>query len=687
MDNNTKLITLLAPIDSLHDFRKLDESKGYVCLDSFIAYYNKILETENIYDDISKDIVMSKLLEIIKTKDDVDTISTKKTIQDKLIPLFKNQGKLQSELNQKIVDNFNILFNVKLDILVSPTNINQLISDDQKIMLRHSLYYLIKNKDERILDFILKYMNLDIYSKKTVDKIKEQVRENIKKRIANITYPITYFDDTTDGLKLRFFRFNIMNLDKSKIDAAKVASIGTYFSYYDKGKYNKHLFVNDTNHTIGFTVVDKEDKLVILDHEFYVEGGHIIASYDDVKFKIKKNTVGRSGKPNKVKKENGDEEEKEENDDENGETKKEETIGVYQVTYKLIECFKICYDKISDSKNIGSVNNIISQSYQTLSFFIIEFDKILKNIKLIEKYDVPKNFDNKRYQEETYKAIKTNYGYIKITSYRIKETRELIEKIKAQITTIKNLLIGNVNNQSYNSVILGNIDAIKQLADDMNSLHTFFYESGVKIKKIKFDDETLYHLLIAKLFDKNIDISVDPKTKHINKNGRLILFYVVLYKNKKELESILNIDDLYIQLNNIYNKYPDNQELCKGYIVFLLFGTKRFGDWIQANLAKKFYFMLQSVDNLCNLYALISGAPVLIDDTIYNYNPPDNIMDHDNLFHIVDMNNNRTNIKDQLNGIVYKGLRDVTTESINRNYFEKYIKYKIKYIKLKLRLT
>ena len=58
-------------------------------------------------------------------------------------------------------------------------------------------------------------------------------------------------------------------------------------------------------------------------------------------------------------------------------------------------------------------------------------------------------------------------------------------------------------------------------------------------------------------------------------------------------------------------------------ITNLIFGCKRFGDWIQVQISKKFYFMIQTKDRICKLYSYFYGAPVILtldDDKQYFFN-------------------------------------------------------------------
>lgn len=197
----------------------------------------------------------------------------------------------------------------------------------------------------------------------------------------------------------------------------------------------------------------------------------------------------------------------------------------------------------------------------------------------------------------------------------------------------------------------------------------------------------------TKLFDEYLYL-INSIANESNTNYELLLFFDELYKNKTVLEEFFDIDNLYIQLYNIYTEYKTEQkteqeqlELCQGCIIFILFGFKRFGDWIQVYLSKKFYFMLETKDFYCQLYAYLIEAPVMIGDIIYNYDKVGIKKDIDiDLFRILSENNQSVKLADYddtKKSIIYSGLRDIETDSISRAYFYKYLKYKKKYLELK----
>lgn len=168
------------------------------------------------------------------------------------------------------------------------------------------------------------------------------------------------------------------------------------------------------------------------------------------------------------------------------------------------------------------------------------------------------------------------------------------------------------------------------------------------------------------------------------------------------LDKIIDTGDLESLLRTIVTTFV-TREQCIGFLIFILFGAKRFGDWIQAELAKKHYFMIQTVDKYFTLYAYLTGAPIVLDGMLYNYDPSGLTKDIDfNLFQKFDTTGNYTMIQPQ-SQLIFTDIKEVKVDEINRWYFEKYLlygknqdfspsfdiwqskyqKYKKKYLKLK----
>lgn len=211
-------------------------------------------------------------------------------------------------------------------------------------------------------------------------------------------------------------------------------------------------------------------------------------------------------------------------------------------------------------------------------------------------------------------------------------------------------------------------------------------------------------------FNKNLELYV--KDNKISNLGQELLFYSNIQTNEyyTKIKTILYQGDLYTQLNNIYNNFSNESDdilnLCKGCICFLLFGAKRYGDWIQSKISEKYYLMLQSTDLYCKLYSYIIGAPVIIntdknEQMIYNYIPNDSIEKVNNNDFVKKISNidkllltkktkknsdyqeQKLDNIDSNDKLLYEGLNTIETGSVNRYYYNKYIKYKYKYSGLK----
>ena len=196
---------MLGIVDNLHDFytqQVYDASKN-LCENLFDKMFYFINNQYNRYiNKISEKIILNYKKIKINT-DSTIKIEIKNKIKSVKIPSEININ----DLHKIIIENFDILFNVK-NINNIQQNLNTLISNEQKILLRSPLYFLIKNKENKdivneLVDFLLKYINLDIYDDKINNEIKDKILYNLyNKTFDNKTYPLTYFDDISNGLQL-----------------------------------------------------------------------------------------------------------------------------------------------------------------------------------------------------------------------------------------------------------------------------------------------------------------------------------------------------------------------------------------------------------------------------------------------------------------------------------------------------
>ncbi len=300
----------LGIIDNLHDFFDL---KVYKTKKECEYLFDKLFIFINFkYKDYIIDLTKYIITEY-KTKNVNSSKLIKKDVKNAIINFVKPDKIKITELHKQNIENFNKLFNVSNIDDIIQQNLNTLISNEQKILLRHPLYFYIKTKDEKILNFILKYCNLDIYNYEINNKIKIAIVNNLKTNIFNNkTYPITYFDDTTDGLNIKYNRFYVLNLDKNKIDSANVTKIEKYIEKYNLGKSSKNTITN-TNNNIGFKLLPN-DKHKFIDVEYYIENENIVCNYYGIKLIIKNNSAGRLN-----------------------------SFGIYQTTLLIVDIFTNCF--------------------------------------------------------------------------------------------------------------------------------------------------------------------------------------------------------------------------------------------------------------------------------------------------------------------------------------------------------
>jgi hypothetical protein len=123
--------------------------------------------------------------------------------------------------------------------------------------------------------------------------------------------------------------------------------------------------------------------------------------------------------------------------------------------------------------------------------------------------------------------------------------------------------------------------------------------------------------------------------------------------------------------------------------ILLALGCKRAGDWLQGWIAKDWYFGLQTIDGLCAMHAQMIGAPVVYDGILYNGTPSEQnnpMFYKNNLQYFERMASKGPPAPlqgyEQMELVPGKG----PVVQISRLYFNKYKKYKQKYIELKNKL-
>jgi hypothetical protein len=653
-----KLIIILGVLDNLHDLYTIPSKNDSV--EEKTNFSNIIREYKEFYlDCLNKNHInyniepfSNDIFNGLFNTNPITNINNKKDeIKAYFISQMSLPGILLEEINYKIIINFNTVFDIDSNVIpIFTNNLHTIINNDEKILLRIPLYHLIKNFTDDLFMFFINYFNLNILHEKYIKNIKKKVKLNIRGIINNLTYPNTYLSDTTSGLyQKRLFNFNILNISKSDIDQAKVQKSEKYFDNYDDAKNYQGLFLGN-NKALGIKMIDSEDKLDYVNFSCYLNDHFIYCKLnrENILFKIKKNNIGRA----------------------------DEGYGLYQLLKHLRE--------IINNSLECDINSILNDFYSRLIKFKDYKNKILEifnrfnnsRISTTEIHDaynrisITLNSDEKKKLAEKYKKFYAIIQSIKELKHNNNFPEQYI-KIKNFLTTLL-----NASNKTIN---FRNINILKTLGllsnDECINLLDYFNE----IIKLNIDDEYIKHISKFK-FDISEYIYAGKKT---NKGLQFALYYHIYIKPIIKL--VIDDSDLYMQLFNILNMYSSNT-LVYGCLAFILLGAKRFGDWIQAQIAKKYYFMLQTDDKYCQLYSFLIGGTVILDKYIYNLEIPNGLdIKSDKVLRAITKDGDISNVDN--NHIMYRGIKTIQTSEISRIYFYKYIKYKTKYYRLVKSIT
>jgi len=359
----------------------------------------------------------------------------------------------------------------------------------------------------------------------------------------------------------------------------------------------------------------------------------------------------------------------------------------------------ITYFKKPNKKPNKKSNNPLNISSNILKFFtkqsqdsVNDNGMVLDGGKATKNKSIPKS--NKSFKSTVYKDYTNRHNRLFLT--RRNQTL-LIDDNSFEMKFLGSITKYN-NNSIESSITINN------------------YNIKINIKKniVGRNSIGIIHLVdhIIKIFQniKGNPIKNNTNIDYTNKDNTINNYFPITikqkiggsYKNRNEIIGTNNIDIFNTAVKNAISAYTSNSEtnydLACACIIFLLFNTKRFGDYSQAYLSKKYYFLVQTTDKYLNLYLYIIGAPVIINNIIYNYKI-NGKLEYENL-KVNDFN--KTNIKDSQGKIIYfrnktysdfneKNKIDVPLlerdgNNLRRTYFDKYLKYKKKYMKLKLNM-
>ncbi len=242
------------------------------------------------------------------------------------------------------------------------------------------------------------------------------------------------------------------------------------------------------------------------------------------------------------------------------------------------------------------------------------------------------------------------------------------------------------------------VNSVNHLANIL----VLFIKFKNKIKELTYPVEIENNLYTLKSIDtKTIEIIYKNEIKD-KKN--ISIEYIKIFQIKIVNDTIIN----YIKSDDGFYR------ICQ-----IILSCKRFGDWYAQNLAKQNYFFVKTDDFWANIYGLVLGTPSIFVKNnkyyLYNYMPSTDLINF--------YNNGKTNIVIGSNKIledfaklfVYDQDSIINSENFdklhkyehfnlvesniddkekgviigefNRYYFNKYLKYKKKYLELKKNLV
>jgi hypothetical protein len=139
------------------------------------------------------------------------------------------------------------------------------------------------------------------------------------------------------------------------------------------------------------------------------------------------------------------------------------------------------------------------------------------------------------------------------------------------------------------------------------------------------------------------------------------------------INSISAITNELLQLNESIKISLDTSKIFD--TIGCLFGAKRTGDWLQCIQAKKYNILISTGDFWCQMYALLTQTPIIIDDILYNY-IPDSELNIDKWVHFFGSNlkiSKRKKLLNDTDKINVDMFKNMLLKDIIRNYGPYYV--------------
>ena len=512
-----------------------------------------------------------------------------------------------------------------------------------------------KEKVNEILNIIKKY--LENYNSKDVD-INCLCNFNFKN---NSTYPIGIISQDTKGkLELMgFYSKKIFPIHHSYFDSSniKINTVGKDFDneYVQIYKDNdKKFFLNmDTNVNddinLNYMGIQYLLKLDIESKDIYPkknESEEIYAEYPKkhIFFKFKNDKLEIIGKC---------------------------WLNSVDFISWCIYLLKFCLDD-NIKKEKYELNYLKGSKNNTLLLTINKSNNIL-NLIFEDKVEIisDKVIVDTKYE----KGLELEIFNLDFLEKKINESIELNKKIVENKKNIEETI------KKVKELIKNNIRLVKENDELKNEINNILKRESTKEIKRKKINENL---------------------QNIEENNKLIK------EKEKEIDDYNELNKKILNLKEDFN------------IIYLaIFGFKRFGDWYPEMLARKNYLFVNSDDVWANMFGLVYGTPVVYveenDYIVYNYIPPKNLIkefeEGKSNFTIPNIDTDddgktvykysqdsivkkdktkefklifqkKDEYKNNSEGNIVKNTSTPKDPPLSRYYFEKYLKYKNKYLEL-----
>lgn len=704
------------------DFLNFQFSEYVKCSPDIKIIINKIFELND-----------SKTLKDVILENDVNQLEFRNLFLKKLLKI-NDELQLDKKIIKKyemlkiidniILENFKLIFMTKTQInlienytlennTLSYKKFNILLTNIGKIRL--PLFYLINNLKNINID----ELNIDI------NKYEFELYICSKNKIEKIKYDIYNCLNTFN--KLQFSQINYTRMQKilpdfndiMKNDIILISNYIKYNKIYELNNYIDKNIITINLFLSKFIIIKNKINNSKIKFIYFDEILLFIDSFTVIILKIKE--------LNELNKENT--------------SKKTKIIIIYELLDYIISIYKgydICLESHKDIIENIKFNFEIIKKNKNITYPIgvilqdnTSYNSSINDLDYKTLYPVHHNYFDASNVSNNSVPDKINNNILQLLNVNNNQNIEKLDK-KNIPTTLYNI---NLDHNDDNQIKLSN----KNIEYYLSCLDEKFLNSKCENNLSNpndYDSKDKVSIQKKMLFFKSIENNEIHGFCIKNSVDELsnVLYLLIQYKNKNDnIDLFENKKDFYIQIGNKSIKWLKNDEIIfkinleieinlseyisnnNNYFKLcdIILGCKRFGDWYVQNLALNNYFFVKTNDFWANVYGLLLGTPCVFPKDknyyMFNYLPPYNLIELFNegksnisIYSYKSIDGNKNNSVYNQNSIVNleKNKKQHELENLNlfltneqgkiianedfeRYYFNKYIKYKLKYNELK----